>query len=240
VSAAAIGNVASADYFRARGISLHSGRTFRSGDLRGIPAIIVSERLAMRIFGTSDVVGRIVHPPASAGWPSPAFRIVGVVGDVYAGPIESGYTPMAYLPLLRVGDGLPAGSTRLPYHARELEYVSRGTQLPAVSTIRRIVEGLDHRVPAANIRTLGALVSDATARVRLTMLLIALIGTAALLLSAIGAYSVVSYAVAGRQREFGIRLALGATPKRLSVMVLGDGQRSCRSAASPDCSPLSW
>src|SRR5687767_4648592 len=80
-------------------------------------------------------------------------------------------------------------------------------------TIQGIVKELDRRVPPTNIRTLGSLVDDATARVRLTMLLIAVAGAAALLLGVIGVYSVVSYAAAGRVREFGIRLALGAAPR---------------------------
>jgi putative ABC transport system permease protein len=222
----ATGNVATRDYFRAVGIPLHAGRSFQTGDLRGDPAVIVSERLAMSIFGTTNVLGRsIVSPSARAGALSTAFRIIGVVGDVQRGRIEDGYTPMAYFPLLRDGDGLPADSTPVPYRPEQLEFVMRGTQLPGGSAIQRIVTELDHRVPAANIRTLGSLVDDATARVRLTMLLIAVAGVAALLLGVIGVYSVVSYAAAARAREFGIRLALGAAPTRVGSMVLGDGLR---------------
>jgi ABC-type antimicrobial peptide transport system permease subunit len=85
------------------------------------------------------------------------------------------------------------------------------------------VKDLDRRIPAANIRTLGSLVDTATARVRLTMLLIAITGISALLLGVIGVYSVVAYAANGRVREFGIRLALGAAPSRIGRLVLGDG-----------------
>jgi ABC-type antimicrobial peptide transport system permease subunit len=84
---------------------------------------------------------------------------------------------------------------------------------------------LDSRVPATDIRTLGSLVDDATARVRLTLLLIAVAGSAALVLGVIGVYSVVSYAANGRLREFGIRLALGAAPARVAGIVLRDGLR---------------
>jgi putative ABC transport system permease protein len=127
--------------------------------------------------------------------------------------------------LLRDGDGLPADSSPVPYKPRDVQYAIRGTQLPAVPTIQGIVKELDRRVPPTNIRTLGSLVDDATARVRLTMLLIAVAGAAALLLGVIGVYSVVSYAATGRVREFGIRLALGAAPRRVGSMVLGDGLR---------------
>jgi predicted permease len=220
----ATGNMAGADYFHAMGIPLRAGRSFQSGDLRGSPAVIVSERLATSIFGTTDVVGRsIVRPPARPGARSMEFRIVGVVGDIQRERIEDGYTPMAYFPLLRDGDGLPPDSTPVPYDAQQLQYVIRGTQLPGASAIQRIASELDRRVPAANIRTLGSIVYDATARVRLTMLLIAFAGAAALLLGVIGVYSVLSYAAAERMREFGIRMALGAAPTSVVSMVLGDG-----------------
>jgi len=222
----ATGNLASGDYFHALGIPLRSGRSFQSGDLRGSPATVISERLAMNIFGTTDVVGRsIVSLPSRADAPSRAFRIVGVVGDVDRERIEDGYASMVYFPLLRDGDGLPADSTPVPYRAQELQYVIRGTQLPDGVEIRRIVTALDRRVPAANIRTLGSVVDDATAHVRLTMLLVAVAGAAALLLGVIGVYSVVSYTVAGRMREFGIRQALGAAPNSVGAMVLGHGLR---------------
>ena len=222
----ATGNMANADYFRVMGIPLLAGRTFQSGDLRGSPAVIISERLAMSIFGSTDVLGRdLVRPPPRTGAPSTTFRIVGVVGDIQRTRIEDGYTPMAYFPLLRDGDGLPADSTAAPYRPTALQYVIRGTQLPTASTIQRIINELDRRVPAANIHTLDLLVDDATARVRLTMLLIVVAGASALLLGVIGVYSVVSYTAAGRAREFGIRIALGAAPARVGSIVLSEGLR---------------
>ena len=223
VSAAA--NVASAEYFRTMGIPIRSGRSFRSGDLRGTTAVVVSERMATQLFGTTDVVGRGVVRSARAGAPATAFTIVGVVGDVHRDRIEAGHAPMLYFPLLRDGDALPDDSIGVPYKPMDVEYVIRGTQLPAAPTIQAIVKELDGRVPVAKVRTLGALVDDATARVRLTMLLIAIAGAAALLLGVIGVYSVVSYAANGRVREFGIRLALGAAPARVGRMVLRDGLR---------------
>jgi predicted permease len=224
---AATGNLATGDYFRAMGIPLRAGRSFRSGDLRGSPAVIVSERLAMSIFGTTGVVGRnLERPPTRSGAPSMKFTVVGVVGDIQRERIEDGYTPMAYFPLLRDGDGLPADSTAVPFRALELQYVIRGTQqLPGASVIHRMVTELDHRTPAADIRAMSSVVDDATAHVRLTMFLIAVAGAAALLLGVIGVYSVVSYTATQRMREFGIRLALGAAPKRVGSMVLGDGLR---------------
>lgn len=223
VTAAA--NMATPDYFRVMGIPLRYGRSFLPGDLRGAPAVMVSERLAARLFGTTNVVGRRVMRQGRAGEPPTAFTIVGVVGDVHARRIEDGYAPTLYFPLLRDGDGVPDDSILVPHKPMDVEYAVRGTQLPPGPTIQAIVKELDGRVPVAKVRTLGALVDDATARVRLTMLLIATAGAAALLLGVIGVYSVVAYAADGRVREFGIRLALGAAPTRVGRMVLSDGLR---------------
>ena len=217
-------NTASSDYFRVLGISLRDGRSFQSGDLRGFPAVVVSERLATSVFGTTDVVGRLLRLPGRDDSRGTTFRVVGVVDDVHGERIEDGFVPMVYFPLLRNGDGLPDDSI-VVHEPMDVQYVIRGSQLPAAPTIQGIVKALDPRVPATNVRTLGSLVDDATARVRLTMLLIAVAGAAALLLGVIGVYSVVSYAAAGRVREFGIRLALGAAPRRVAGMVLGDGIR---------------
>jgi predicted permease len=222
---AAAANLATPDYFRMMGIPLHNGRSFRSGDLHGTPAVVVSERLATRLFGTTDVVGRRVMRTAHPDAPATAFTIVGVVGDVHQGRIEDGYTPMLYFPLLRDGDELPDDSIQVPYKPMDVEYVVRGTQLPSGPVLQAIMKELDGRVPVAKVRTLGTLVDDATARVRLTMLLIATAGAAALLLGVIGVYSVVAYAANGRVREFGIRMALGAAPARVGRLVLGDGLR---------------
>lgn len=222
---AAFGNMASADYFRVMGIPLLAGRSFLPGDLRGTPAVILSERLAKMMFGTADVVGRTIKE-SLVGRPPFPFRVIGVVGDVHFERIEDGYVPMLYYPLQRDGDGLPADSSALPgARPTDVQYVLRGTQLPTTATIEKLVKELDRRIPPTNIRTLGSLVDDATARVRLTMLLIAVAGAAALLLGVIGVYSVVAYAANGRMREFGIRLALGAAPARVGGLVLGDGLR---------------
>lgn len=220
----ATGNIASPDYFHTMGIPLRAGRGFRSGDLRGT-SVVVSERLATTLFGTTDVVGRSIQRQTREGTPPTALTIVGVVGDVHWDRIEDGYVPMLYFPLLGDGDGLPDDGIPVPYKPMDVQYAIRGTQLPSGPTIQKIVKDLDARVPAANVGTLDALVDDATARVRLTMLLIAVAGAAALLLAVVGVYSVVAYAANGRVREFAVRLALGAPATRVGRMVLGDGLR---------------
>ncbi len=215
--------MATADYFHAIGIPLRAGRTFRAGDLRGAPAVVISATVARLLFGTAGAVGRQVLATPDAGTAPRTFRIVGVVGDVQWGRIEDGDVPMIYFPILRDGDGLPADSNAVWYEPMHVQYVVRGAQLPSATVIQRIVTKLDIRVPAAGSRTLTSIVSDATAPVRLTLMLIAVAGAAASLLAAIGVYSVVAYAAAARMREFGIRLALGAAPRRIGGMVFREG-----------------
>lgn len=222
-SVTTMSNTASPNYFRVMRIPLLEGRSFQPGDERGIPGVVVSERLATSVFGTIHAVGRTLREPSREGSRERLFAVVGVVGDVHGGRIEDGYTPMMYLPLLRGGGPLPEeGAGDEP---RDVQYVIRGRPLPAASTLQRIVREVDPRVPATDIRTLGSIVDDATVRVRLTMLLIGVAAAAALLLGVIGVYSVVSYAAAGRVREFGIRLALGAAPRRVGGLVLVDALR---------------
>jgi hypothetical protein len=218
-------NMASPDYFRLMGIPLLHGRSFAAGDVRAAtPAIVLSASLARALFGETDVVGRLVRPP-SPGDDDVFHRVVGVVADVPRWRIEDGPAQMAYFPLLRDGDGVPNDSVRVPILMHTSRYVLR-TDAPVsqlAPTLRAAVRAIDARVPVTNVTSLAAMVDAATARVRLTMLLLAVCASAALLLGVIGIYSIVSYTVAGRQREFGVRLALGAAPSRIQGMVLRDG-----------------
>ena len=220
-------NMATTDYFGLIGIPMLHGRSFMPGDVRAdLPAIVLSASLARALFGTTDAVGRAVRPP-SPGPDDDLFQVVGVVGDVPRWRIEDGPAPTAYFPMLRDADGLPADSFPHPIVMRSAQYVLRSDlPVPALApAIRAAVREVDPRVPVTNLTSLDALADAATARVRLTMWLLAAAAGAALLLGLIGIYSVVSYTVTGRQREFGVRLALGASPAGVQRMVLGDGAR---------------
>jgi putative ABC transport system permease protein len=217
-------NIVTPDYFRLMGIPLLHGRTFASGDLRAEnPAIMLSASLARSLFGGTDAVGQLVRPPSPGK--DVLFRVVGVVGDVPRSRLQESEPRMAYFPQLRDGDGVPGDTIKLPIIMRGGRYVLRSDQSIAAlaPAIRAVVRELDARVPVTRLSTLPAMLHAATARIRLTMLLLAAAAAAALLLSVIGIYSVVSYAVAGRQREFGVRVALGATAGRIERMVMREG-----------------
>jgi putative ABC transport system permease protein len=212
-------NLASTDYFAILGIPLKRGRTFAPGDLR-TPSAILSEALAKSMFGSDDVVGQTVRIVGSR---RREFRVIGIAGNVPAARIEHGPAATVYFPILRDGDGVPMDSFPLPYVARGGHYVLRASIAPSAPTIRAIVRDLDRRVPVVGLQPVSALVDAATARVRLTLLLLAVAGAAALFLGVVGVYSVVSYAAAGRLREFGVRLALGATPRMVGLMIVREG-----------------
>lgn len=216
-------SVATADYFAVMGIPLLRGRSFLPGDLRrAAPAVVLSHQVARALFGANDPVGRSISIVSDAR-EARMFEVVGVAGDVPGARIEDGASPMAYFPLLPDGDGLGRGEFPLPLVPRTAQYVVRGTVLPSVAQIRSMVSMFDARVPAMQVRPIAQVVAAASARVRLTMLLLSVASVGALLLGIVGVYSVVAYAVEGRSREFGVRLALGASPGRVAVMVFGDG-----------------
>jgi len=174
------------------------------------------------LFGRLQPVGQELRIADNARYP--AYRVVGVVGDVYGERIPDGVMRVLYFPLLP--DLLPTSTemARIPYNP-SMHYVVRSaapwtTLLPA---FRGVVASIDARVPLMHATTLDAVVSDATARARLTMLLLALAAAATLLLGAVGLYSVIAYAVAGRAPEFAVRLALGATAAEIVGLVLREG-----------------
>jgi hypothetical protein len=176
-----------------------------------------------RVFGEDNPIGRRVRRKVEGRANAREFEVVGVVGDVPGARIEDGPAPNLYFPVLRDGDQLPRDSFPLPIVPRGAQYVIRGEALPAAASIRAALQTLDKRVPAMQIRTMNEYVDAATARVRLTMLLLAVASAGAMLLGVIGVYSVVAYAAAGRIREFGVRLALGATPSGVAGILWREG-----------------
>lgn len=216
-------NIASANFFTVMGIAIRSGRTFEPGDLRSMtPGIVISAAVARELFGDTDPIGRTVRMASRKS--QQAYRVIGVCGDVYADRIADGVQRAIYYPLL---DEVPIGpeELRIPYVPAGMHFVVRSSQplaalLPA---LRRAVASIDPRVPIWDVRTLDDIVADSTARLRLTMLLLAVAAAATLLLGAVGLYSVIAYSVAGRSGEFAVRLAIGATPVEIVALVLREG-----------------
>jgi len=219
----ASGSLASSDYFRVMRIPIRQGRSFETGDLRGVAGIVLSERVARDLFGDGNAIGRRVRRVDNPRVRATLFQVVGVVGDVPGGRIEDGPAPMLYFPLLPEATGMHEDSATVPYVSRTAQYVVRGATPPTAQTLARIVQGIDAGVPPLGIRQVSTVVDAATARASLLLILLGVSGAAALVLGVVGVYSVASYAAAQREREFGVRLALGAAPRGVARLVLREG-----------------
>jgi putative ABC transport system permease protein len=225
-SAAAIAriNVVSPEFFRVMRIPIRNGRAFAPGDLSAAnPGVVLGAALARDLFGDANPVGRAVRFGSGR---YPAYRVVGVSGDVYGERVTEGALRSIYFPLL---NDLPPGSTetesRIPVMPGGMHFVVR-SELPLdalAPAFRAAVRSVDPRVPVWDVRTLDDVVAATTARIRLSMRLLLCSAIATLLLAAVGVYSVVAYAIAGRGPEFAVRMALGATPRGVLRLVYREG-----------------
>jgi predicted permease len=212
-------------YFAALGIPLRAGRTFAAGDVAdGTPRVVLSAALARALFGAADPIGRRVRLAAHPR--TPAYAVVGVAGDTPGETIAGGPAPVLYFPVLDDLRAAPDVRVAVPYVPREGTVLVVRTALPAgavVGAVRAALRAIDPKLPVANVRTMGARVDAATARTRLTTLLLLAAAGSTLLLAVVGVYGTVAYAVGERLSELGVRIALGATPGDVRRRVIGDG-----------------
>ncbi len=196
-------------YFSTMGIPLLHGRDFNSSDSYDRPFVaVISESLARQSFPRQDPIGHTIQ----CGLDSPNWMtVVGVVADVRQDSPASSLGPTLYMPLLQH-----------PYHANEVEVVMRSAVSPAslIDPVRSKMRSLNAQV-ATKFTTMEAMVSDSIATPRLRMMLAGLFAGLALLLAMAGMYGVMSYVTTQRIPEFGVRMALGASPRSVLVLVLG-------------------
>jgi putative ABC transport system permease protein len=207
--------VVAGEYFRAAGIRLITGRLFDASDRDPSGAtIIVNRKYAREQFGSeANAVGRQVRPTFELDRARPPRTIVGVVDDVKQMSLDSEPGSQVYVPV-----------TQFPYPRLTLVVrVAGGDPGTAVPGIRKTVREVNPAATLSDVRTMESVVSESLARQRFQMTLIGTFAGLALVLATVGLYGVVALIVGLRRHEIGVRLALGATPRAVVRMLLGEG-----------------
>jgi putative ABC transport system permease protein len=201
-------------YFRTMGIPIRSGRDFTEADnLEKAPfRFIVNETFVRKYLPGEQPLGKTVN--ADMDNVNPFGEIIGVVGDVREGSLDQEPSPTVYYPL-----------EHLSYASMVVVARTEGDPSAIAEASRRIVLDIDPAQPISNVRTMQAVLGETMARNRFSMVLLAAFSVCALMLAAVGIYGVLAYSVSERTREIGIRVALGANPVTISLMVLKAGGR---------------
>jgi putative ABC transport system permease protein len=202
-----------ADYFSVMGVSVVEGRGFTEGDGPDAPPVmVVSETFARTHFPGENPIGQPIRFYSSrpGGTPPPTRQIVGVVRDVHQDGVRETPMPQMYVPYAQNS-----------WAFATFFVLSEGDPSSIASSVQRVVMAVDPERPARDVLTTQAIVRGSTERHRaITWMLLTLAGLA-ILLAMVGLYGVVATAAAARSREMAIRAAIGARPRALLRLVLG-------------------
>ncbi len=212
----AVYRVVAPGYFATAGIPLIAGRDFTLTDRdTSIHVAIVSKSLADRRWPGQSPIGQRLHLPGPGDRQAPV-TVVGVVSNARQGDWTSAPADEVYVALAQRSADFGLAS---------IAYLLRTSTDPAVvaASVPAAIAELDRGVAVSAVTTMAEVVADAVWRQRLTAQLTGAFAFVALLLAAIGIYAAVGYAAARRTREFGVRLALGGTPRQLQALALSEG-----------------
>lgn len=207
-------NLVGPKYFQTEGMTLLLGREFGARDAEGSAHVaVVNEALVHRFYFDQNPVGKKFHLKGGE------IEVVGVVKNArYNSPGDSA-TDMVFLPVLQV----PVEIAQIGAYAGDLEVRTTGNPASVAGEVRTAVAGIDENLPVDKVTTLNELVDRSLNEVTLIAELSSLFGVLAMLLACVGLYGVMSYAVARRTNEIGIRMALGARRSDVLGLVVGRG-----------------
>jgi putative ABC transport system permease protein len=201
-------------YFRTMGIPLKRGRVFTTADntLDSPYRFVVNEALVQKFMSGEEPLGQQIS--VEMGDKNPFGEIIGVVGNVKEGALDQEPVPAVYYI-----------HSHLVYTGMVFVIRTKNDPLLLADPVRKVIHGIDPAQPVAQIRTMDAIVRETFARQRFSALLLGGFSLVSLLLAAVGIYGVLAYSVTERTREIGVRVALGAEPARIVVLILSNGMR---------------